>query len=40
MNPVVFCVVERIDHFGHKFILFRYLQHGSCVLVSAAVVSC
>ena len=37
-DPVVFGVVQRVDHLGHELVRLSYLQHGSSVLVAAAVV--
>jgi len=36
----LFWVIQRVDHFGNKFVLLRDLQHSACVFVSAAVVRC
>ena len=37
-DPVVLCVVQRVDHLGDELVRLGYLQHGSGVLVAAAVV--
>ena len=38
-DPVLFRVVQRVDHLGNELVGLGDLEHGSCVLVSAAVVS-
>lgn len=39
VQPILFWVVERVDHFGDQFILLSNLKHSSSILVAAAVVS-
>ena len=39
-EPVLFWVVQRIDHLWHKFVLLRYLEHGTGIFMPSAVVSC
>ena len=38
-KPVLFWIVQRVDHLGHQFILLSDLQHGAGVLVTTTVVS-
>ena len=37
-QPVLFWIIQRIYHFGDKFVLFGNLKHCACVLVPSAVV--
>ena len=37
-EPVLLWVVQRVNHFRDEFVLLRDLEHGSCVLVSTAVI--
>ena len=39
MDPVLFSIVQWVNHFWHELIRFSNLKHGSSVLVSSAVIS-
>ena len=39
MDPVLFSIVQWVNHFWHELIRFSNLKHGSGVLVSSAVIS-
>jgi len=39
VEPVLLVVIEWVDQVGHQLVLLCYLNHSSCVLVPAAVVS-
>ena len=40
IEPVLFGIIQRIDHFRHQLILLSDLKHGTSILVAATIVSC
>ena len=37
-EPVLLWVIQRVDHLGHQLVLLRDLEHGTRILVPAAVI--
>jgi hypothetical protein len=40
VEPVLLRVIQWVDQVGHKLVLFRNLNHRSCIFVAATVISC
>lgn len=39
-KPILFGIVQWVDHFWHQLVLFSNLKHRACVLVPPTVVRC